>query len=140
MDNFEWLGAEGHSDAVHSIWLECWLPLLSCTVVGGHPAAFSRAGLLLEREKSSLSIYHHRAQVFHRAITLAFFVVAALRRPRGIETSSIIAVIGAAPRGWLMGLALRSYPSAACRGRAACFPCAFPRAGEAQIGAMTGTR
>lgn len=90
--------------------------------------------LLLKRKVDRTIIQFFTALV--RYITLAFFVVAALGRV-GIETSSIIAVIGAA--GLAIGLALQGIAFQLCRWRAVGFLRPF-RAGEVvQIGAVTGT-
>ncbi|CQB60223.1 mechanosensitive ion channel protein MscS [Salmonella enterica subsp. enterica serovar Typhimurium str. DT104] len=81
--------------------------------------------LLLRRQVDATIVHFFSALV--RYITIAFTAVAALGRV-GIETSSIIAVIGAA------GLAL--WPGAArvtfqlCRRRTACLPASFPRRGN----------
>lgn len=90
--------------------------------------------LLLKRKVDITIVQFFTALV--RYITLAFFVVAALGRV-GIETSSIIAVIGAA--GLAVGLALQSSLSNFAAGVLLVSLRPF-RAGEVvQIGAMTGT-
>ncbi len=90
--------------------------------------------LLLKRKVDITIVQFFTALV--RYITLAFSVVAALGR-LGIETSSIIAVIGAA--GLAVGLALQSSLSNFAAGVMLVSLRPF-RAGEVvQIGAMTGT-
>ncbi len=70
-----------------------------------------------------------------RYITIAFTAVAALGRV-GIETSSIIAVIGAA--GLAIGRRCKGHFQL-CRRRTACLPASFPRREIVQIGTVIGT-
>ncbi|MBM1020247.1 small-conductance mechanosensitive channel MscS [Enterobacter sp. A11] len=90
--------------------------------------------LLLKRKVDSTIVHFFTALV--RYITLAFAVIAALGR-LGIETSSIIAVIGAA--GLAIGLALQSSLSNFAAGVLLVSLRPF-RAGETvQVGTVTGT-
>ncbi len=130
----EWLA--GHSDAVIQFGWNIVAAVI-LLFVGKFIARLLSRGLeklLLKRKVDTTIIQFFTALV--RYITLAFFVVAALGRV-GIETSSIIAVIGAA--GLAVGLALQGSLSNFAAGVLLVSLRPF-RAGEVvQIGAVTGT-
>lgn len=130
----EWLA--GHSDAVIQFGWNIVAAVILLFVGKFISRLLSRGleKLLLKRKVDITIIQFFTALV--RYITLAFFVVAALGRV-GIETSSIIAVIGAA--GLAVGLALQGSLSNFAAGVLLVSLRPF-RAGEVvQIGAVTGT-
>ena len=130
----EWIA--GHSDAVIQFGWNIVAAVI-LLFIGTFIARLLSRGLeklLLKRKVDRTIIQFFTALV--RYITLAFSVVAALGRI-GIETSSIIAVIGAA--GLAIGLALQSSLSNFAAGVLLVSLRPF-RAGEVvQIGAVTGT-
>ncbi|MFV0262925.1 MAG: small-conductance mechanosensitive channel MscS [Kluyvera sp.] len=131
---FEWMA--GHSDAVIQFGWNLVAAIILLFVGKAISRLLSRGleKLLLKRKVDITIVQFFTAMV--RYITLAFFVVAALGRV-GIETSSIIAVIGAA--GLAVGLALQGSLSNFAAGVLLVSLRPF-RAGEVvQIGAMTGT-
>lgn len=131
---FEWMA--GHSDAVIQFGWNLVAAIILLFVGKAISRLLSRGleKLLLKRKVDITIVQFFTALV--RYITLAFFVVAALGRV-GIETSSIIAVIGAA--GLAVGLALQGSLSNFAAGVLLVSLRPF-RAGEVvQIGAMTGT-
>lgn len=130
----EWMA--GHSDAVIQFGWNVVAAIILLFVGKAISRLLSRGleKLLLKRKVDITIVQFFTALV--RYITLAFFVVAALGRV-GIETSSIIAVIGAA--GLAVGLALQGSLSNFAAGVLLVSLRPF-RAGEVvQIGAMTGT-
>lgn len=130
----EWMA--GHSDAVIQFGWNVVAAIILLFVGKAISRLLSRGleKLLLKRRVDITIVQFFTALV--RYITLAFFVVAALGRV-GIETSSIIAVIGAA--GLAVGLALQGSLSNFAAGVLLVSLRPF-RAGEVvQIGAMTGT-
>lgn len=143
MDNFvlfpqirtaiEWL--QGHSDVIFRFGWNI-VAALVLFFTGKVLATLLSRGLekLLIRRRVDATVVHFFAALL-RYITLAFAIVAALGR-LGIETSSIIAVIGAA--GLAVGLALQSSLSNFAAGVLLVSLRPF-RAGElVQIGAITG--
>lgn len=132
--SLEWMS--GHSDAVIQFgWnIVAAIILLFIGKFISRVLSHGLEKLLLKRKVDITIVQFFTALV--RYITLAFSVVAALGR-LGIETSSIIAVIGAA--GLAVGLALQSSLSNFAAGVMLVSLRPF-RAGEVvQIGAMTGT-
>ncbi|HED1418506.1 TPA: small-conductance mechanosensitive channel MscS [Kluyvera georgiana] len=130
----EWMA--GHSDAVIQFGWNVVAAIILLFVGKAISRLLSRGleKLLLKRKVDITIVQFFTALV--RYITLAFSVVAALGRV-GIETSSIIAVIGAA--GLAVGLALQGSLSNFAAGVLLVSLRPF-RAGEVvQIGAMTGT-
>ncbi|ROU17772.1 small-conductance mechanosensitive channel MscS [Kluyvera ascorbata] len=130
----EWMS--GHSDAVIQFGWNIVAAIILLFIGKFISRVLSRGleKLLLKRKVDITIVQFFTALV--RYITLAFSVVAALGR-LGIETSSIIAVIGAA--GLAVGLALQSSLSNFAAGVMLVSLRPF-RAGEVvQIGAMTGT-
>lgn len=130
----EWMS--GHSDAVIQFGWNIVAAIILLFIGKFISRVLSRGleKLLLKRKVDITIVQFFTALV--RYITLAFFVVAALGR-LGIETSSIIAVIGAA--GLAVGLALQSSLSNFAAGVMLVSLRPF-RAGEVvQIGTMTGT-
>lgn len=133
-NGFEWMA--DHSDAVIQFGWNLVAAVILLFIGKFISRLLSRGleKLLLKRKVDITIVQFFTALV--RYITLAFFVVAALGRV-GIETSSIIAVIGAA--GLAVGLALQSSLSNFAAGVLLVSLRPF-RAGEVvQIGAMTGT-
>ena len=133
-NGFEWMA--GHSEAVIQFGWNLVAAVILLFIGKFISRLLSRGleKLLLKRKVDITIVQFFTALV--RYITLAFFVVAALGRV-GIETSSIIAVIGAA--GLAVGLALQSSLSNFAAGVLLVSLRPF-RAGEVvQIGAMTGT-
>lgn len=133
-NSIEWLS--GHSDAV----IQFGWSIIAAIILLFIGKLFSRLlargleNLLLKRKVDITIVQFFTALV--RYITLAFFIVAALGRV-GIETSSIIAIIGAA--GLAIGLALQSSLSNFAAGVMLVSLRPF-RAGEVvQIGVVTGT-
>lgn len=132
--SLEWMS--GHSDAVIQFGWNIVAAIILLFIGKFISRVLSRGleKLLLKRKVDITIVQFFTALV--RYITLAFSVVAALGR-LGIETSSIIAVIGAA--GLAVGLALQSSLSNFAAGVMLVSLRPF-RAGEVvQIGAMTGT-
>lgn len=130
----EWMS--GHSDAVIQFGWNIVAAII-LLFIGKFIARLLSRGLekLLLKRKVDITIVQFFTALV-RYITLAFSVVAALGR-LGIETSSIIAVIGAA--GLAIGLALQSSLSNFAAGVMLVSLRPF-RAGEVvQIGTMTGT-
>lgn len=130
----EWMS--GHSDAVIQFGWNI-IAAIILLFIGKFIARLLSRGLekLLLKRKVDITIVQFFTALV-RYITLAFSVVAALGR-LGIETSSIIAVIGAA--GLAIGLALQSSLSNFAAGVMLVSLRPF-RAGEVvQIGTMTGT-
>lgn len=130
----EWMS--GHSDAVIQFGWNIVAAIILLFIGKFISRVLSRGleKLLLKRKVDITIVQFFTALV--RYITLAFSVVAALGR-LGIETSSIIAVIGAA--GLAVGLALQSSLSNFAAGVMLVSLRPF-RAGEVvQIGTMTGT-
>ncbi|MFU0920251.1 small-conductance mechanosensitive channel MscS [Kluyvera sichuanensis] len=130
----EWMS--GHSDAVIQFGWNIVAAIILLFIGKFVSRLLSRGleKLLLKRKVDITIVQFFTALV--RYITLAFSVVAALGR-LGIETSSIIAVIGAA--GLAVGLALQSSLSNFAAGVMLVSLRPF-RAGEVvQIGTMTGT-
>lgn len=126
----------GHSDAVIQFGWNIVAAII-LLFIGKFIARLLSRGLekLLLKRKVDITIVQFFTALV-RYITLAFSVVAALGR-LGIETSSIIAVIGAA--GLAIGLALQSSLSNFAAGVMLVSLRPF-RAGEVvQIGTMTGT-
>lgn len=132
--SLEWMS--GHSDAVIQFGWNIVAAIILLFIGKFISRVLSRGleKLLLKRKVDITVVQFFTALV--RYITLAFSVIAALGR-LGIETSSIIAVIGAA--GLAVGLALQSSLSNFAAGVMLVSLRPF-RAGEmVQIGAMTGT-
>ncbi|HDG1711287.1 TPA: small-conductance mechanosensitive channel MscS [Kluyvera ascorbata] len=130
----EWMS--GHSDTVIQFGWNIVAAIILLFIGKFISRVLSRGleKLLLKRKVDITIVQFFTALV--RYITLAFSVVAALGR-LGIETSSIIAVIGAA--GLAVGLALQSSLSNFAAGVMLVSLRPF-RAGEVvQIGTMTGT-
>lgn len=130
----EWI--TGHSDAVIQFGWNIVAAVILLFIGKFVSRLLSRGleKLLLKRKVDITIIQFFTALV--RYIILAFFVVAALGRI-GIETSSIIAIIGAA--GLAVGLALQGSLSNFAAGVLLVSLRPF-RAGEiVQIGAVTGT-
>lgn len=130
----EWMS--GHSDAVIQFGWNIVAAII-LLFIGKFVSRLLSRGLekLLIKRKVDITIVQFFTALV-RYITLAFSVVAALGR-LGIETSSIIAVIGAA--GLAVGLALQSSLSNFAAGVMLVSLRPF-RAGEVvQIGTMTGT-
>ncbi len=130
----EWVA--GHSDAVIQFGWNI-LAAVILLFIGKSVSRLLSHGLekLLKKRNVDVTIVQFFTALV-RYITLAFFIVAALGRI-GIETSSIIAIIGAA--GLAVGLALQGSLSNFAAGVLLVSLRPF-RAGEVvQIGAVTGT-
>ncbi|MGL5969889.1 MAG: small-conductance mechanosensitive channel MscS [Kluyvera sp.] len=130
----EWMA--GHSDAVIQFGWNI-LAAVILLFIGKSVSRLLSHGLekLLKKRNVDVTIVQFFTALV-RYITLAFFIVAALGRI-GIETSSIIAIIGAA--GLAVGLALQGSLSNFAAGVLLVSLRPF-RAGEVvQIGAVTGT-
>lgn len=130
----EWMA--GHSDSVIQFGWNI-LAAIILLFIGKSVSRLLSHGLekLLKKRNVDVTIVQFFTALV-RYITLAFFIVAALGRI-GIETSSIIAIIGAA--GLAVGLALQGSLSNFAAGVLLVSLRPF-RAGEiVQIGAVTGT-
>jgi small-conductance mechanosensitive channel len=131
ISSLEWL--KGHGDN-SSVWLERDCRLYSL-FIGRVVSTLLSKGIekILLRRRVDITVVHFFAALV-RYITLAFAAIAALGR-LGIETSSIIAVIGAA--GLAVGLALQGSLSNFAAGVLLVTLRPFRAGNLVQIGAIT---